>query len=316
MSKNSQLLETKLISRLKLRQLRLIIAISEHQNIVRASKQLNIAQPAATKMLRDIEDMIGVSLFKRYPRGVMMTEYGEIFVKHIKLILAGVRHFSEEVTSLQEGISGHIKVGTLLAATSFLLPKGLALLKQNRPNLLVTVVEGTNELLLSSLLVGDIDIMVGRLEEHKASDKFELRTCYYEPVAIVVRRDHPLTEVGGLELKSLLNERWILPLTDTLLRTQIEQAFADEGLSAPHVDIESVSLLTNLMLLSTTDSLAVLPLEVAKIYRDLGLLALLKSPINIGRGPIGTMTRKGANLSPAVKLFIECLDQVSERHQY
>lgn len=314
MSKSSQRLENKLVSRLKLRQLRLIIAISEHQNIVRASRQLNIAQPAATKMLHDIEDMIGVALFERYPRGVMLNDYGKVFVKHIKLILAGVRHASEEITSLQEGVSGHIHVGTLLAASSFLLPKGLALLKKDRPNLLVTVQEGTHELLLSSLLVGDIDIVVGRLEEHSASDKFDLHTLYYEPVTIVARKGHRLAQRKELSLKDLSKEHWILPLRDTLLRAQIEDAFKEEDLPTPPVDIESVSLLTNLMLLSSSELLAVLPLGVGEIYRDLGLLSLLASPINIGPGPVGIMTRKGADLSPAVKLFIDCLRYAAEGH--
>lgn len=301
-------LEYHLLYRLKFRQLRLLVAVDEQRNILKASEQLNIAQPAATKSIRELEDILGVSLFDRSSRGVTPTPYGEVVINHAKLILSQVRQISEEVTSIAQGVTGHINIGTLLAASPTLIPKSVLKLKKERPNITVTIIEGTNDKLMPALRTGDIDIVVGRLPEFREREGISQDVIYDEPIAIVARKNHPLLGENNLEFARLKEFDWILPPTSTSLRRQIESEFRNEGLEPPRESIESISILTNFKLLRETDMIAAMPLHVAEHNDDLAVL-----PISFkgATSDVGVSYRSNYTLSTAVSYFIETLKNVA-----
>ncbi|WCL53341.1 LysR substrate-binding domain-containing protein [Gimibacter soli] len=301
--------ENFLISRLKLKQLKLLTVVAQEGNILKASQVLNIAQPAATKNIRELEETLGIRLFERSSRGVAPTSYGDVMIKHAKLILAQLRHASEELTSLEEGNSGRIFVGTLLSASSALLPRAVALMKAERPGIAITIVEGINDKLMPSLRTGDLDIVLGRLPSYRERDGLTQEILYTHPISIVVRKGHPLADRPSLTLKDLANSEWIMPSQQTTLRRQIVTAFLNEGLEPPADLVESVSIMANHALLTNTDMVAAMPFEVANAYPGLARL-----PINLASadGEVGATTRAGADLSPAAAHFMAVLRRVAE----
>lgn len=305
-------IERHLVSRLKIKHLKLLATVGEQNNIFKASQLLNMAQPAVTKTIRDMENALDLTLFTRSSRGVTPTPYGEVLIKHAKLILAQVRHVSEELVSLHEGVSGHINVGTLLAASPALLPKSVARLKAERSNISVTVTEGTNDMLIPKLLIGEIDVVVGRLPEVQDEEGVDSVALYYEPVSLVVRKGHPLLEKKKLTLKHLVGQSWILPSEGTVLRREIDNAFHAANLSVPSNNVESVSMLTNRTLLMETDMIAVMPDQVLKVYEEVGLLQRLPIAIKTDLGPVGYSVRVGHEYTPAVQFFLQTLREAAE----
>ncbi len=302
-------LENHLLSRLKLKQLKLLVTVGEQKNILRAASVLNMAQPAATKTIRELESTLGVELFERSSRGVVPTLYGDVIIRHAKLILSQLRHASEEILSLQEGTTGKIEVGTLLAAAPTLLPRSIAILKKERPNITVSVVEGTNDKLMPMLRVGDLDLVLGRLPEYREREGLMQEVLYYEPVSIVARRDHPLASRDNLTLQELLDQDWILPPPQTSLRRQIEIAFRKEKLDPPSRAVESVSILTNHTLLLETDMIACMPFQVVEMQERLVRLPItLKAAL----GPVGVTLRSDASMTPAASYFLSVLRRVGK----
>ncbi|WCL53344.1 LysR substrate-binding domain-containing protein [Gimibacter soli] len=301
--------ENFLVSRLKLKQLKLLTVVAQEGNILKASQILNIAQPAATKNIRELEETLGITLFDRTSRGVTPTPYGEVMIKHAKLVLAQLRHASEELTSLEEGTAGRIFVGTLLAASSALLPRAVALMKKERPGVGVTIVEGTNDKLMPSLRTGDLDIVLGRLPVYREREGLAQEVLYKDPISIVARRGHPLAERQSLTLKDLADAEWIMPSPQTTLRRQIVTAFLNEGLEPPADLVESVSIMANHALLVSTDMVAAMPFEVANVYPD-----LVRLPIDMASadGEVGATTRAGAELAPAAGHFMAVLRRVAK----
>ena len=223
--------ENFLLGRLKLRQLRLLTAVAEAGTVLKGSQVLNIAQPAATKSIKELEDALGVQLFERSSRGVTPTDFGHVMIKHAKLILTQLRHASEEMQSLDEGLSGRVYVGTLLAASPSLLPRALAVLRVRRPGIAVTVTEGTIDRLMPSLRTGDIDVVLGRLSEYREREGLEQELLYLDSISIVVRADHPLTKRRDLKLDDLVDQAWIMPPPQTSLRRQLDFAFRGEQMN-------------------------------------------------------------------------------------
>jgi DNA-binding transcriptional LysR family regulator len=300
--------ENRLLTGIKLRQLRLLVAVSEQGSILRAAATLNVAQPAATKMLRDLEHALGVELFARSSRGVTPTLFGEVVIRHAKLVLAQLRHASDELSSLTQGASGRVVVGTLLAAAPHLLPRAIVALKRERPGIRISVIEGTNDKLRPMLRGGDLDLVIGRLPEYRERAGLTHEILYEEPVSIVVRRGHPLARRSALKLADLRSQEWILPPPETSLRRQLEQGFRGAGLELPALSIESVSILANFTLLRETDMVAVLPFEVAGSQPDLVRLPI---DVDIGYGAVGVTLRRDAELAPATQYFLSIIRRIA-----
>ena len=126
-------------ARLKTRQLPLLIAIAEEGNIHRAAQILNTTQPAASKLLKDMEDVLGVPLFERLPRGMRATRYGETMIRHARVALATLNQAHDEINALKAGRFGQVSVGAITSPGLMLLPPAVALVKQEHPNLRVAL---------------------------------------------------------------------------------------------------------------------------------------------------------------------------------
>ena len=239
-------------TRLKLRQLRLLVAVERHGSIQYAARELNVSQPSATKMIKDLELDFEVQLFERTNRGVVPTPFGEALIRNGKLILAQISNAAQELDDLNEGNSGRVIVGTLLAASSDLLPLAIEKVLEVRPRLAIKVVEGTNEVLMPELRSGEIDLVVGRLPTHRHRIELAQEKLFDEPIVAVVGRDHPLARREALTFDMLKPFGWILPPVETTLRRQVDQFFLKQNQYAPPFALESVSYLT--CLLYTSDA--------------------------------------------------------------
>jgi DNA-binding transcriptional LysR family regulator len=297
-----------LLSRLKLRQLRLLTAVAEEGTVLKGSQALNIAQPAATKSIKELEEALGVQLFERSSRGMTPTDFGEVMIKHAKLILAQLRHASEELQSLEEGLSGRVYVGTLLAASPSLLPRAMVLLRQRRPGIAITVTEGTIDRLMPALRTGDIDIVLGRLPEYREREGLAQEVLYLDSISIVAREGHPLEGKKTLRLADLDDQAWILPPPQTSLRRQLDFAFRREGLNPPADVIESVSILANQSLLANSDMIAAMPHQVARTQHGLTILPVT---IDAANSRIGATTRASTALSAAAQYFLNVVREVA-----
>lgn len=300
--------ENFLLGRLKLRQLRLLTAIADEGSVLKGAQVLNIAQPAATKTIKELEDALGVLLFDRTSRGVTPTEYGRVLIRHAKLILTQLRHAGEDLQSLEEGLSGRVHVGTLLAASSSLLPRVLVRLHERRPGIAVTVAEGTIDRLMPALRTGDLDVVLGRLPEFREREGLKQEILYLDQVAVMARAGHPLAARNTLSLADLVDHDWVMPPPQTTLRRQIEQAFRQAGLEPPRAVIESVSILTNQTLLCSTDMVGAMPYQVGA-----GQAGLIMLPVALaGSGSqIGATTHASVELSAAARYFMALVHEVA-----
>src|SRR5256885_1041899 len=180
-------LERWIARKFRLRHVELIAALYECRSILKASRRLSLTQPTLSRALQDVEATLGLSLFERTNRGLEPTPYGEIFARHAKIVLAQLRHAAEELESLRAGYSGKATVGTLLAASASILPDAIARLKSERPGVTISVVVGTYDILVPSLLVGDLDMVLGRLPEEGRSSALLYEEFYAEPICLVTR---------------------------------------------------------------------------------------------------------------------------------
>lgn len=310
-SRHSRIVD-RAFTRLKLRQLRLLLAVENHGNIQNAARELGISQPAATKMIQDLELDFEVKLFSRTNRGVTPTIFGETLIRHGKLIFAQISNAAQELDDLSEGNSGRVVVGTLLAASTGLLPAAIDILLTARPKVAIKISEGTNEVLMPALLSGEIDLVVGRLPSHRHRDKLKQEKLFEDQIFAVTGNHHPLAAKRSLSFDQIKPFGWILPPLETTLRRQVDQFFVGQQQYMPPFAIESVSYLTNRALLQSRDLIGLMPAEVIAQDIENGNLSRLNWEVPFGQGPIGISYRSDNSLSPAGHAFKEALHRAAK----
>ncbi|WIX81870.1 LysR substrate-binding domain-containing protein [Amycolatopsis carbonis] len=264
--------------RMKFRHLVLLDAISRRGTIVGAAAELHVTQPVATRGLRELEEILEVELFQRGPRGLTPTVYGEAFTEHARAILAQARQAARHVVELAGAERGTVVVGTHLFGSNVLLPRAIAALKAERPNLTVAVRDGTPESLLVELSAGRLDLIVGRLTQI-SDEGFLRRKLYDESVVLVVRASHPLAAAKTVDLATVAGYPWILPGPETALRRELEELFHSNDVLLPANRVEATSFLTVRQLLRDTDVVAALPRLITEEDPGIARLPLSLEPI-------------------------------------
>ena len=249
-------------ARLKTRQLLLLVALAEEGNIHRAAQVLSMTQPAASKLLKDLEDVLGVPLFDRLPRGMSPTWYGETMIRHARMALASLNQAHDELMALKTGHFGQVGIGAITSPGLSLLPPAVALVKQEHPNLRISLEIETSPVLLDRLEQGKVDIVVGRLfaEHDKSNLAYEPLT--EELVSAVTRPGHPLMGVSNLGLRDVHGAGWIVPPAGSVLRHRFDLMFQQEDLSPPINTVETSALLFMTRMLQQSDMVGVLATEV------------------------------------------------------
>lgn len=302
-------------SRLKMRQVLLLVALDEQRNMHRAAAGLRMTQPAATRLLGGLERTLGLRLFERGPRGLTPNAYGESLVRHARAMLATLDHARDEMNSLSEGAAGRIAIGTLLVASPVLVPLALARFKERHPDYTVLVREGSAAALLPALRRGELDLVVGRVTRDVPGEELDFEAFYSEPMQVVARVGHPLARRRALRLGDLADQPWIVPTPEAPYRARLDAAFRQAGLEPPRRLVESLSILVNKMLVQKTDMLGVMPRDVAREYAALGAMRVLPVKLPPPSGPVGVIKAIGRPLAPATADLLQALRQVAREAQ-
>ena len=298
-------------ARLKTRQLLLLVTLAEQGNIHRAAQVLNMTQPAASKLLKDLEDVLEVQLFDRLPRGMRPTRYGETMIRHARIALGSLNQAHDELMALKAGSFGQVNVGAITSPGLTLLPPAVAMVKREQPNLRVSLEIDTSPVLLERLEQGKLDILVARLfAEH---DKTQVRyiALIEEPVCAVVRPGHPMLGMSGLALADMVDAGWIVPPAGSVLRHRFELMFQQEGLAPPVDTVETSALLFITHMLQQSDMVAVLAADVAHYYAAHGLVVVLPLAMPCHMDAFGIITRTDRLQSPAAKVMMRALKMAS-----
>ena len=150
-------------ARLKARQLALLVAIADHRSLRRAAQEIAVTQPAATRMLADLEDALGVPLFDRFAWGMQSTPYGDTLIRYARGVLTDLSEARDEIAALASGAKGKLRVGSVTGAVPRLLAPALRAVREGRPGLKVFVLVNTSDVLVSALRQGTLDVAIGQL---------------------------------------------------------------------------------------------------------------------------------------------------------
>jgi DNA-binding transcriptional LysR family regulator len=292
-------------ARLKTRQLLLLIALDDYRNIHRAAEELHMTQPAASKQIKDLEEMLDVRLFERLPRGMEPTIYGETMIRHARMALTSLALAHDDLVALKAGLSGQVEVGVIMSPAMALLPRAIARIKEQAPLLRIGVHLESSNVLLDKLQRGTLDFMIGRILEKDDSSGLVYEELTEEAVCAVVRPGHALLDAKDLRLEDIAGKPWILPPPGSILRHRFDMMFRRAGLPPPVNVVDTTALLLITTLLQQTDSLHVMPQEVAQYYASLNVMRILPIELPCKMDAFGIIRQQDHLLSPGADLLLK-----------
>ena len=228
-------------ARLRTRHLLLLTAIGDEGNIHKAAELLNMSQPTASRLLSDLEEIIGSQLFDRVSRGVRANWYGQAMIRHARIALASLDDASREIELLKAGQIGQVNIGAISGPAISFIPRAIARMVQEYPLVRIHLSVDSSDQLLEALQACRIEMMVGRLLERHDTSNFEYRKLADEPVCAIVRRSHPLLDRGEIRMSDLASAAWVVPPVGSILRHRFDLMFRDAGHHSPQRIIEATS---------------------------------------------------------------------------
>jgi DNA-binding transcriptional LysR family regulator len=296
--------------RIKSQQIMLLTALSEHRNLRRAAAEIHTTQPAASALLQQLEERLGVLLFVRHPRGMEPTTYGEVMIRYARGVLHDFEHARDEIATLVAGETGLVRIGSVMGAVPKLLTECLQRFQKSHPRVSLSVTVDTSDMLVPALIRGDLDLVLGRLPDGFRDSALHIKPLKGESMSVVARPKHPLFKNKSLTLNHLVGCRWILHPEGSPMRRRIEQAMSAAGVTALPDIIESASILATTAILEVTDTISVVPLHVAEHYARHGMLAILPVDMPLTMAKLGIITRANREPSPALTELLESLNQI------
>ena len=303
----------RLRSSLTFSQLRALTAVGESENFTLAAHQLGLAQPTVHRAVRQVEEAAGRSLFERTAFGIIPTRFCQALVQAARLARYELDQAEAELVAFDGGEAGSVVIGAMPLARVALLPKALALFREEYATASVRIIDGTYDALLQGLRRGTIDILIGALREPSPIHDVVQEQLFGDRLALLAGPQHPLAQKASLTTDDLLSYPWVVPKQGTPTRMQFEMIFKSAGCRPPQRLIDSGSLLLMRGLLRESDHLGCISRHQAKPECDIGLLVQLRYKADDLCRPIGLTFRDNWQPTRMQRRMVELLREVAPK---
>jgi DNA-binding transcriptional LysR family regulator len=287
------------------RLLRQFLTVAERGSLRAAAVTLGVSQPALTKNMRQLEQILGVALFDRHSRGVALTAFGEVLRRRAGLIELEHRYALAELDALRGGSTGTVRIGAGPVWSYRYLPAAIAELHRRYPNARVQVRTGVTHVLYPALLDGEVDLCAGALDVIPGDDAAIVRQELGRfDMTVFVRVGHPLAGHGTPTPQQLAPYPWVMFEGDFDLRQHLHDFFRNHALPPPAVAVDSRSFATGLAITGQGDYLLCL---ARALEREAGAYGLVRLPITVWEFVAGVCYRRSAAELPFVSLLLHAL---------
>lgn len=299
-------------SNLKLKHLQLLVALDQLRHLGRTAEFLSVSQPAVSKMLSEIERMFDVILFERSTKGTEPTPTGQTVIRFARHVIAEYEKTSDALKLAESGAEGRVNVGAMVVAIPGVLTEAIRLFKQDMPAAKVQVEEGDLTRLLPRLRMGELDLIVGRLEPGYAAPDLHTEVLFKDGMCLICGIKNPIAGKKKLSWVDLQTQRWVMPPPWATSRTKLHQLFYKNRLDPPADCVETASLLVTLTQMQSVNAIGFVASNVAKYLQSQGLALILPVKLNIDLPPIGIMTLAGKYKSPTEQALNATLRKVAK----
>jgi DNA-binding transcriptional LysR family regulator len=289
---------------MNLNHLAIFHAVALERNVSRGAGRLMISQPAASKQLLQLERSLGVKLFDRVPKGVRLTEAGELLARYAARLFAIEAEAESAIQELRGLRRGRLRLGASTTLGVYLLPDVFVRFRRNYPDIHASLEVIGSAAVERRLLDGDLDL--GFVESFSGDERLAAVAFQADELVPIAPPGHPVARKRRVTPEQFCAEPFVVRDTGSETKSFVERALADKGLTVRPV-----------MSLGTTEAIkraVASGIGVGIVSRlSIGLeletrrLAVLKVPGLVISRPLYHVVRKGSDRSAATSEFLKLL---------
>ena len=291
--------------------LSLIATIADAGSLTAAARALGCTQPALTKQLRRVEQMLGVALFERSLRGMQPTDYGLALLPRARIVRAQVSQGIEEIAQLRGRREGQIRIALSHLATIALLPEVMPAFRARWPEVVLRIAPPAFPDRFVGLREGAPDMAVITLPPTPLGPEYLVRPLCATRVVAVVRPAHPCA--GARSLAALADADWVMPNPLSSTAQTVLSAFGRARLPPPRCLVSCETLTGLEVLVASTVLVGAMPLEVFEANADATGLVRLPFEISLRGSSLALIRWADARPTPAAADLAEMFVAAARR---
>jgi DNA-binding transcriptional LysR family regulator len=298
--------------RLKLHDMRVLIAVVEAGSMHKAATRLRTSQPAVSRTIADLEHALGVRLLERNPSGIEATPYGRALVKRGVAALDEFRQGVKDIKFLADPSAGELRIGCNEAMAAGPVLAVIEELTRQYPRLIFHLVTGSIVILYPALAARTVEFVISPALGPIAEEHVNVGSLFEDNALVMAGVQNRWARRRKIDLEELVDEPWTLPPSGSILSNVLEAAFRARGLAPPEATLVAESSHIRNRLVATGRFLTVFP---AYSLRFPGIDPALKAlPVELpgARRTVKIVTLKNRALSPLADLFIDRLRAVTQ----
>lgn len=297
-------------TRIKFRHLLCFLEIARHGSFAKAADAVAISQPAISKTLKELEDLLQTRLFERDKRGVELTPAGIRFMRYAAPCVQALRDGVSTLRS-EEHEPPQVRIGILSTVESQLMPEVLRRLHGRHASLVVSVATGPGAYLLGQLHVGDLDLVIGRMTDSPQIQGLLFEHLYSEAMTLVVRAGHPLLARQPVEREHISTYPLVLPLAGTTIRKHADSLFVQCAIKPSSQRVETLSPTLSRRYVQTSDAIWVAPRDAVRLDVSQGDLCELELGVREPGGSVGICSNAARPLALPAQWLCEVVREVA-----
>lgn len=289
------------------RQLRAFLAIVRSGSLGLAAQSLHITQPALSRIVRRLEDQLGVQLFERRTTGMELTAFGQALLPHATVLSEEAAVALEQINSLRGLGHGTLRVGAIGSVAVTVLPAVLERMLAQWPKLNVQITEAVEDVLEVALTHNTIDVAIAGAIPESEQIMQVAQAPFTDRHAVICAAHHPLLKRKGLAVRDVLNVPWVMPPGDAEPRRQFNALMASLGVAPPRVVVETRSPGVIKAMVAQTNYLGWLPEPLFTTERQAGLIRSLPLKEMASQRRFFVYRRRRSVMPPPLVKFLEAL---------
>lgn len=281
---------------MKVQHIQTLVAIADAGSLRAAAEKLGKSQPALTKSLRQAEDDLGVPIFQRSSRGVVLTELGERVLARARTITSEITRLDDEIAQLRGEQVGAIHVCVSPLAAVKIVPHALSRFNKEHPAIEVHLTSGLFPNAIKPLRDGKIDMVVGPSPPPDITREIAVERLWETPIVVVTSRKSRFAQASSLA--DLTQAPWIMIGGPGGPGDLFRKPFEERGLTPPRASITSESYFGAMALVETLGAVCTFPLRLLEDVRHGWDVVQISIAETLEPLEISLMTRSAHPLTP------------------
>ncbi len=298
--------------RITLHDLRVVEAVATAGSMGKAARQLATSQPAVSRSIATLEQTLGVRLFDRTAQGIELTAFGRVLVDRGTVVFDELEHGLRDIRFLANPTVGDISIGASIAIAEGFVCHVIQRLSRRYPRVTFQIHATDTATAYHALLSRKVDLAIVHAIDMPERNLIEVEELLQDPHVVVAGAHHPIVRRRKLDLAQLVNEAWMLPLSDQPYGSVVREAFRAQGLEVPQAVVAS-TLPPRTTLLATGRFLSMVPAIVMQFPPKNKLLRALPIELPTTRRALALLTLKNRTLNPLTQLFVDAVRETANR---